>query len=338
MKLLIQIIFLLLVAVVSIELAGRLRAPPGEEILPLAGEDIISPLRGGETPPPPTPPADSPAPSLSPRVKTPTRPPPRPPSPPPLVPLPTIEIILPPPAPSPAPVRTDQEFYARTADAVIQIFCTTEKEIFSASGVIVNERGLVMTNAHVASIAKNSGLANCQARHGNPAVPFAGLEVVFIADTNTKIPNTEVPQRDIAFLRIVNASAPFHTTEFDPVDAATGETLWTLGYPSEFLEGIIAVGHSNLVFSALRVAGLADIDGDGSNAEGYVFKGGIVLQQGSSGTALFGRRGRVVGLIFATTKGATTAEREGVAISTSYIERILKLETGQGLAGFISSH
>ena len=86
----------------------------------------------------------------------------------------------------------------------------------------------------------------------------------------------------------------------------------------------------------LRVAALADVDGNLKDAEGYLFRGGIVLQQGSSGTALLNRQGEVLGIIFATTRGATTNERDGVALSTPYIDKVLKLETGKGLPDFIA--
>ena len=221
---------------------------------------------------------------------------------------------------------------------MVQIFCSTPRELFSASGVVVNERGLLLTNAHVADIVRKAGETNCQARHGNPADPFAALEIVFAADTSRKILESQVPERDIAFLRLTEARESFGKAAITIAEVTTGASLLTLGYPSEFLQGAVASAHSNLVFSRLTVADVIDIDGDRSTAEGYVFHGGIVLQQGSSGTALFTPEGRVVGLIFATTKGTTTAERDGIALTTPYIDRILRLETGQGMVEFIASH
>lgn len=236
------------------------------------------------------------------------------------------------------PRISDQEFYAKFSPAVIQIYCVTNSQVFSASGVIVNPRGLVLTNAHVANIVQNAGVANCQARHGNPADPFARLDVVFIADTTKKIDQTQVPQYDFAFLRLVNPIADFTDAEVGFGVIPRGETLLTLGYPSEFLESIATSNNSNLVFSLLAVDNYADIDDDPSTADVFTFNGGLVLQQGSSGTALFTREGRVAGIIFATTKAKTTAEREGLALMSSYIDRVLRLETGMGLKEFIGSH
>lgn len=248
----------------------------------------------------------------------------------------------PPPAPVPLPAAppqlSDQEFYARFSPAVIQIFCNTPQEIFAASGVIVSERGLILTNAHVAEVIKRAGETNCQARGGNPAERFAGIEIVFSASTTLKIASTNVPQRDVAFLRLVKPNKPFAAASAGLAFAERGATLLTLGYPSEFLQGAAAVANSNLVFSSLRVDGYGDLDGDPATAEAYVSRGGIVLQQGSSGTALFTRSGILAGLIFATTKGDTTASREGLALTMPYIERILRLEAGQGLAEFIAGH
>lgn len=257
-------------------------------------------------------------------------------------PTPVVRIIpapRPPETAPPPPVALgDAEFYARFAPAVVQIFCRTQALLFSASGVIVNERGLILTNAHVADVVKKSGEEQCEARHGNPASSFAGVSVVFVADTTAKIPDTQVPQRDLAFLTLRDARESFAVAPISLAVLDINTPLYTLGYPSEFLQGVAATDRSNLVFSILPVGGLADIDGNGNTAEGYIFKGGIILQQGSSGTALFRRDGSVAGIIFATTKGATTADRNGIALMTPYIDAILQLETGQGLAEFIASH
>lgn len=250
----------------------------------------------------------------------------------------TVEINIPAlvPAAELSQLSSD-EIYARNSRAVIQIFCATREELFSASGVIVSERGLVLTNAHVAEIVKKAGEANCQARHDNPASSFGKIKVILSLDTTLKVPDTEVPRHDIGFLQITDAVEPFSTAVLSTANAVKGETLLTLGYPSEFLEGLNAIENSNLVFSTLRVEGLADIDNDPTTAEGYAFRGGLALQQGSSGTALFNREGKVVGLIFATTKKETTAEREGVALAIPYIDTILRQETGLGLMEFIAN-
>ncbi len=290
--------------------------------------------------------APPPAPS---QVKRPPEPTPLP-APPAKKPEPALK-TTPPPPPAPSPAEesqakgppqelqlSDQEFYARFSRAVVQIFCTTPREIFAASGVIVNERGLVLTNAHVAEVIARAGEENCQARHGNPAERFAGITIIFSASTTQKIANTDVPERDIAFLRLVDSREPFAAAPVSFDLAERGSILLTLGYPSEFLQSLTTSANSNLVFSLLRVDGYADLDGDPATAEGYVSRGGIILQQGSSGTALFTRSGNLVGLIFATTKGNTTDDREGLALMMPYLDRILQLERGQGLIEFIAGH
>ena len=237
------------------------------------------------------------------------------------------------------PRLSDQEIYSKFSAATIQILCSTREELFSASGAIVNQNGLVLTNAHVAKIVEKIGEANCRARHGSPADPFAKIRIIFVPDTIPKLPgNAKIYQRDFAFLKIIGPEEPFSIADIGLDVVEKNTSLLALGYPSEFLESVNTSSNSNLVFSALNVDGYADIDGDLTNAEGYVFNGGLILQQGSSGTALFNRAGEMVGIIFATTKESTTAERQGIALMTSYIDRILKLETGQGLMDFIASH
>ena len=329
MKSLLGIIILVTLATVSLGVAVRLwktpsQAPPTEIVIRENSTLPRSPDDEDEA-------GDRAAQPSSPNT-APTRTPP-PPAPP-LVPAPR-----PPETAPPLPVALgDREFYARFAPAVVQIFCRTQALLYSASGVIVNERGLILTNAHVADIVKKSGEEQCEVRHGNPASSFAGVSVVFVADTTAKIPDTQVPQRDLAFLTLRDARESFAVAPISLAVLDVNTPLYTLGYPSEFLQGVAATDRSNLVFSILPVGGLADIDGDGDTAEGYIFKGGIILQQGSSGTALFRRDGSVAGIIFATTKGATTADRNGIALMTPYIDAILQLEAGQGLAEFIANH
>lgn len=341
MKTFLQLLFLaaaLLAAAVSITRLEKYKSGSDEKIVSLEVKDLKSPIAAPAEKPvsattitprparaesPPAPAAPKPAAAAT------TRPPVA------EIRSEAISRIIPEFTP---PQLTDQEFYGRFSKSVIQIFCRTADSIFSASGVIVNERGLVLTNAHVVEIVRQAGAGNCDARHGNPADPFAGLETVYEADAAAKITDTDVPQRDFGFLKLINPSETFGWANLSAADAGRGADLYTLGYPSEFLQSITASSHSNLVFSTLRADDLGDIDGDRATAEAYVFRGGLVLQQGSSGTALFAKSGDVVGIIFATTKGATTAEREGFAITISYIDRILKLETGQTLAEFISGH
>ncbi len=303
---------------------GELRdLTPGALPAPLPAPSRI----GG--PPEPPPPAIPVLPATPPAPKSAPPPPPRAAS--------RIESPAP-PAALQEPQLSDQEFYARFSRAVVQIFCSTPREVFAASGVIVNERGLVLTNAHVAEVVGRAGRETCQARGGNPAERLAKIEIVFSASTTLKIANTDVPQRDVAFLRLVDSSEPLAAAPVGFAMAERGATLLTLGYPSEFLQGLTTAANSNLAFSVLRVDGYGDLDGDPATAEAYVSRGGIVLQQGSSGTALFARSGTVMGLMFATTKGKTTDEREGLSLMIPYIDRILRLETGQGLAEFIASH
>lgn len=328
-----QVFLIALAALIVLELAARFarRAPP-EPLVALEVRDLQlpTPPRQPEPPPSPTPP-----PKLRPPAPPPAAPPPPAPTP---TPSPLSQLLPPLPLQLVEPKLSDRELYERLSPAIIQIFCATPEELSTASAAIVNERGLVLTNAHVAEIVRGAGEANCQARRGSPADPFAKIQILYVADTSEKIPDTKIAQRDFAFLRLVEPKAAFGVAAVSLAEAAEGETLLTLGYPSEFLASIAASANSNLVFSTLRVDGLADLDGERATAEGYVSKGGLVLQQGSSGTALFRRDGMIVGLIFATTKGATTAEREGIALTTAFIDRALKRETKEGLLEFIAGH
>lgn len=332
-------IFAIAVIVSAIALARIIKPPP----LPVVELPEFLDLAFGTPPPaPPEPPESTPSASPAGKPGPVAKVIPLPAPPPPKAPASAEatagkpEGTAPLPAAPPQPQLSDAEFYARFSRAVVQIFCSTPREVFAASGVIMNEGGLVLTNAHVADVIRRAGEENCQARGGNPAERFAGVEILFSASTTPKIATTDVPERDIAFLRLVDPKESFTVAPVGFAIVERGALLLTLGYPSEFLQGLTTAANSNLVFSSLRVDGYADIDGNTQTAEGYVSRGGIILQQGSSGTALFTRSGALVGLIFATTKGETTDDREGLALMIPYIDRILRLETGRGLLEFIA--
>ena len=345
MKIVFQLILLFAALLITAELISQIKqVSTGGNIVPLEVRKVELPIKTDEKlgALPEIPPQKTPSPPpAKPTPKPASKPVPKPEAPTPAErPEITLKIALPTLAPtaSGTPKIADQEFYDRFSTAVIQIFCRTEQSIFSASGIIVNERGLVLTNVHVVEIIKKAGEANCVARHGNPADTFSKIQIIYEADAATKIPGTEVPKQDFAFLKLIDPTAPFTSAPIDLTVVERGTTVFTLGYPSEFLQSIAASSNSSLVFSTLRIDDYGDIDGNLETAEAYISHGGIVLQQGSSGTALFARSGKVVGIIFATTKGATTADREGIALMTSYIDSILRLGTGQGLMDFITSH
>ena len=352
MSVFLKILLLALVLFASMELIERVRAPlvsaPGAGPTPEAPEEGSSPTRipapSAALSPSPTPiRATTPAPSRTPQptlsagqgAKTPKQVKPIAP--------PVTEVVLPVPVPAGTPIPTpvpvsDAELYARVSGAVVQIFCTTPDKLYSASGVIVSQSGLVLTNAHVADIVRTVGEASCTARRGNPAEEFSGVRLVYTPDTGPTIPDTTVSQRDFAFLKLDTPRGAFGSVSVSVLLVEEGSSLYTLGYPSEFLQSIAAFNNSNLVFSILRVDSYADLDGDLATIEGYVSKGGLALQQGSSGTALFNKEGSVLGIIFATTKAATTADREGIALSMPYIDRVMRTETGRGLQEFILGH
>lgn len=71
----------------------------------------------------------------------------------------------------------------------------------------------------------------------------------------------------------------------------------------------------------------------GVGSEDALSLGGIIgAQSGSSGGAVVNQWNKVIGLITTTSRGATTAERDLHAITTAYINRDIKIQTGMNLA------
>jgi hypothetical protein len=66
--------------------------------------------------------------------------------------------------------------------------------------------------------------------------------------------------------------------------------------------------------------------------------GGIIQAQGgSSGGAVVNEWNRLIGLIVTTSPGETTGERDLRALTLSYIDRDMAVQTGQNLTAFLGS-
>lgn len=246
----------------------------------------------------------------------------------------------------------------RVRSAVVNILCISQAggplNSVSGSGVIIDSRGIILTNAHVAQyfLLKNypvPGFVECTVRTGNPAQPKYKAELVFLPpswiEKNAQKINQEKPtgngEHDYALLRItgpVNSnipmpdSFPYLQIAVDP--PALGDHSLIAGYPAGFLGGI---GIQKDLYQASSLATIGELFTFAtSTIDLFSIGGSIVAQQGSSGGAAADTYGILIGIIVTSTDAPDTGSRDLRALATAYLVRDFQTQYGTSLATFLS--
>ncbi|MEK7601855.1 MAG: trypsin-like peptidase domain-containing protein [Patescibacteria group bacterium] len=254
--------------------------------------------------------------------------------------------------------------------ALVNIFCFSNNgslRPISGSGTVIDPRGIILTNAHVAQYVLLSQSPRfdlkCYVRSGSPAAVHWVPRVLYIppvwvrahvADINADRP-LGTGEHDYALLSVatsVDLPAPagaLHAggqaggsplPEFPSLTPDTREaiafiddTVLVASYPAEFAGASAAANlYPASTFTTVQqfltfTTGSVDVISVGSV---------IQAQSGSSGGAIVNEWGRLVGVITTTSEGTTTAQRELRGITLSYIDRDLVAQTGAGLSAILS--
>lgn len=214
----------------------------------------------------------------------------------------------------------------------------------SGSGVIVDAKGVILTNAH---IAQNFLLADrnvsCTIRAGSPAADAYKASLIYIspawiqanADILTQTNPSGTGEYDFALLAIAkSATSVALPSSFPFIPLATtpppsGTPVVIASYGAQFLESsqIQSSLFPTVVFGSVKnvftfVATTIDV---------LALGGSAAAQEGSSGGGVAAASGELVGTITtSTTKGATET-RALDAITASYIRAQYASETGRAL-------
>ena len=247
----------------------------------------------------------------------------------------------------------------QTRAALVNILCMPRGggslQPISGSGVIIDPRGIILTNAHVAQfvlLSENPAIdLSCEIRTGSPATFHFTAQVLYIpsiwvqahaSDINTPHP-TGTGEHDYALLRIVGTAdssalpTQFPSLPFDTREAIgfLNDTVLGAGYPAEFVGGFAA---ENNLFPVSSVSPISQLLTFATSSIDMIAIGGVVeAQGGSSGGAVVNAWGRTIGIISTTSDAPTTALRDLRAITLSYISRDLLAQTGVDLPTFLSS-
>ena len=238
---------------------------------------------------------------------------------------------------------------AITRPAVVNILCKPRGggialSPISGSGVIIDPRGVILTNAHVAQymLLAQSGRVNltCDIRTGAPAIPRWSAEILYIppvwVETHAKEIEAKHPvgtgEHDYALLRITGSldaaplPIPFPHLLLDTREAIGfyGDQVLVVSYPAEFLAGAAQLH----MYPASSVTTIGQLMTFVAKTVDLISLGGIIeAQGGSSGGAIVNAWGRLIALISTTSEGETTATRDLRAVTLSYINRDLAAQT-----------
>ena len=259
---------------------------------------------------------------------------------------PLVTQPTPPPASTPAtPTKSPEQVLAQTRAALVNILCTTQTgtgfKPISGSGIVVDERGIILTNAHVGQffLLRDYPFKDniqCVVRVGSPAEPRYTAELLYLppawieanASQITSGQATGTGEHDYAFVRITGTTNPAATLPATfPRLAMTlggtdvGDSMLLSGYPAGFLSGEFITTSLYASSAYAYVTQLFNFNG-GPQVDLFSIGGTVLSQAGSSGgAAVRADTGALAGVIVTATTAESTSARDLRAVSLGHIDR-----------------
>lgn len=256
------------------------------------------------------------------------------------------------------PPESFDQVNTQTRAALVNILCLPRDggsiSPISGSGVIIDPRGVILTNAHVAQfvLLSESTAVNlsCTIRIGSPAKSQWTAEVLYIPSVWVAQHASEINQEDAmgtgehdyAILLINDSTdgsqrpAAFPYIPFDTRENAVSlnDQVLGAGYPAELVGGIAT---ENNLYAVSSISPIDQLLTFATNTVDVVSIGGVIeAQSGSSGGAVVNTWGRLIGLIATTSAAPQTGARQLHAITLSYINRDIAAQTGLNLTQYLS--
>ena len=237
--------------------------------------------------------------------------------------------------PAPKIRLSQEELYGKAETRVVNFFCSRPGGIKVASGVIISQKGYILTNAHVAEGFDKD--YECMIRQGSPArsLGYAKL-VMFPSSYASAKTRQEQAENDISIWLMSKGAGEnplpetFPYYEIDPFYfPESNQPLATFSYPSELLGYETLLKSLNMMFAETIVSEF--------DANFILSTSGLSSQIGSSGGVLVDvYTNRFAGIIFGVSKDESISQRSLFSLTPNSVERVLKNETGQTLAEFLS--
>lgn len=257
---------------------------------------------------------------------------------------------IPAPTPLPTPTISPEDLNTQTRAALVNILCRSGGTVgpISGSGVFVDSRGIVLTNAHIGQyfLLKDyptKDNVECTVRTGSPASPrykamLLYLPPAWVTKNATQLVAEQAKgtgENDYAFLLITEPvgqivlPALFPNVPITITEPNTNDGTFLAAYPAGFLDGM-NIERNLYPTSAYATVKELFTFSTGSDIDLVSIGGTVVSQGGSSGGGVVRTTdGKLQGIIATATEGSTTSERDLRAITVAHIERSL-IAQGQG--------
>lgn len=267
-------------------------------------------------------------------------------------PKPVSETVATAPAPvTKAPTKSETQVNEEARAALVNILCTSQRGIngLSGSGIMIDSRGIILTNAHVAQYFLLRDYLfpsniQCVVRVGSPAEPRYEAEILYLppawitanASQIGSAASTGTGEHDYAFLRITKRTnneplpASFPTLKMDRGYVDVGELMLLASYPAGFLGGETITKNLYASSAIAYVTQLFTFSDNRSKVDLFSIGGTVVSQGGSSGGAAVRLQdGSLAGVITLATIADSTGKRDLRALALSHIDESLAAQ-GQG--------
>lgn len=240
---------------------------------------------------------------------------------------------------------------------VVNILCTSRDgnkiSASTGSGVIISDNGVILTNAHIAQLFllknyKREGYMDCSIRREN--IPTFGYkaDLLYISkdwvENNAHLIKNPAPQgtgeNDYALLAITDSTNPtlsipkkFPSAKIETLDGSINkkDSITVAGYPGEQINFLDLNNASGLKIDSTFIS---DIFTFGQLTTDVLSTGETpVAVRGSSGGGVF-KNNTLIGIIATVSGGSKYSVIN--AITTSYINKDIKSESGSSLTSMIS--
>jgi hypothetical protein len=260
---------------------------------------------------------------------------------------------------SPEPnLFTVADINSRIKSSLVNILCTTRSgntvRSITGSGVVIDSRGVILTNAHVAQVflIKDYPVANstnCTIRGGSPAKELYKADLLYIPPSWVEEHKATLSQsnpvgtgeNDFAFLLIKDpvsgalpSQFPYLPMLIADAELNVGDNVVVAGYAAGFLN---ALSIQNELYLVTAISKIFELFTFRTQSLDLISVGGsIVAQRGSSGGAVVNENTELVAVIVTSTEAPNTSERDLRAITLSHINRSLQNERGSSLGALLS--